>query len=327
MNNQTTISNSGLPLAVDLALDKGLPKYSPVAYLQKSMSLASVIVVCHLAQSKAGNASVTWDRNPEANITGYKVLWGTKLGTYPYGLDVGNNIDANLQNLPDGQLVFVVVRAYNSSNKESPLSEPLPIQTPYIVPNKPTGLAIQSQNLGEVTINWTAVPNLITRIYVGTQLGQGIQKYEVPASDHAITISGLSKRTPSQYYFSISLVDPKTGLESALTNLPVISSNGVVGSSPLLARSLSPVLVTSFSTPEVLNTSGSLTAKIQIEPVRQYPLLTISGPKGKKFTIQSSDGSTSWQNTFTSYLTSEAFVFIDTREKIARRFYRVASDK
>ncbi len=304
--------------------------------LKKTMALVGIMLSSAVYEHIASGAEVNiaWDPNPSstninANTTGYKVQWGTSIGNYPNTIDVGNKTDYKLTNLPDGALLHLIVTAYNASGVNGVPSVNLPVQTPYLVPNIPTGLGIQSQNQGEVTINWTPVPNYVTRIYVGTQLGQGIQRYDSPSSDGSINILGLAKRTTVKYYFSISQIDPNTGLESALTYLPGLSAMGVIGTSPLLKRGLRSVSLSNFSTTSTtLNTSGPLTTSMQYDPNAKLPILTISGPQGKKFTIESSDDNlATWERVFTSYMTDKNYIYFDSRQQVGSRFYRVLYEK
>lgn len=74
-----------------------------------------------------GTVAVAWNRNPEADVTGYKIYWGTVSRQYTQVLDVGNAVQATLTGLTNGQTYFCSVKAYNSSAQESAFSSEIPV--------------------------------------------------------------------------------------------------------------------------------------------------------------------------------------------------------
>lgn len=75
-----------------------------------------------LGATSPGTAALAWDRNPETNISGYKIYWGESTRQYTKVLDVGNEVEASLSGLTSGQTYFCSVRAYNTAGQESPYS-------------------------------------------------------------------------------------------------------------------------------------------------------------------------------------------------------------
>lgn len=98
---------------------------------------------------------LAWDANPEADIVGYRVRYGTSTGVHPQVLDVGNVTTATIPNLTPGTNYFFVVTAYNASLESPPSNEvmwiavtptptpsPSPRQTPTPTPTpRPTATA------------------------------------------------------------------------------------------------------------------------------------------------------------------------------------------
>ena len=74
-----------------------------------------------------------WDANPEPDIAGYRLYYGTASHTYTQEIDVGNSTTATVSNLPAGVIYFALT-AYNTASVESmPANEvayPAPSQTP-----------------------------------------------------------------------------------------------------------------------------------------------------------------------------------------------------
>lgn len=93
-------------------------KYLAVPLLRFALAILSLSGSV-LGATSPGTAAVAWDRNPETNISGYKIYWGESTRQYTRVLDVGNEVEATLTNLTSGQTYFCAVTAYNSAGQES----------------------------------------------------------------------------------------------------------------------------------------------------------------------------------------------------------------
>jgi hypothetical protein len=82
--------------------------------------MAFVLVAVVSASAEA--VTLAWNANPEPNIAGYVIAYGTTSGTYPSTVDVGNRTTWQLTGLTGGQRYYFVVRAYNSTGALSPNS-------------------------------------------------------------------------------------------------------------------------------------------------------------------------------------------------------------
>ena len=71
---------------------------------------------------QAATLTLMWNRNPESNVTGYLVSWGTHPGVYVSTLDVGNQMTAQVPGLVAGTPYYFVVQAYNNLGEFSPAS-------------------------------------------------------------------------------------------------------------------------------------------------------------------------------------------------------------
>jgi hypothetical protein len=74
-------------------------------------------------------ATASWDPNPEPNIAGYKISYGTQSGVHGTIIDVGNVTTFQL-NLPAGQRYYVVVQAYTTTGELSPKSAEAVVDIP-----------------------------------------------------------------------------------------------------------------------------------------------------------------------------------------------------
>jgi hypothetical protein len=94
-----------------------------------------VLVVASLlgTASALQAATVQWNPNPESDIAGYKLSYGTQTGVYTTSVDVGNVTTWNLTLTP-GTRYFVVLQAYNTGGLYSPYSA----EVVYDAPPAPT---------------------------------------------------------------------------------------------------------------------------------------------------------------------------------------------
>src|SRR6202790_1955998 len=60
-------------------------------------------------------ATATWNPNPETDIAGYILSYGTQSGVHPTSVDVGKVTTWQLTTLTPGQIYYFVVQAYNAS--------------------------------------------------------------------------------------------------------------------------------------------------------------------------------------------------------------------
>ncbi len=64
-------------------------------------------------------ATLTWSANTEADLSGYRLYYGTSSGSYDKNVDVGNKTSHSLSGLKSGQTYYIVARSYDSSGNES----------------------------------------------------------------------------------------------------------------------------------------------------------------------------------------------------------------
>ena len=78
----------------------------------KQVCVCSMIVLCLLALP-AEAATATWDPNPEPDVLGYVLAYGTQSGVYTTEINVGNVLSYEFFS-PPGYRYYLVVRAYNA---------------------------------------------------------------------------------------------------------------------------------------------------------------------------------------------------------------------
>ena len=78
----------------------------------------------------AGQVTVAWDPNPEAEVAGYKVYYGTHSGSYTASLDAGNTTSVVVSGLQEGATYYFAAVAYDASNNESGFSNEIAYAVP-----------------------------------------------------------------------------------------------------------------------------------------------------------------------------------------------------
>jgi hypothetical protein len=92
------------------------------------------LIPATLPAANAATVTLSWDQNPESDIAGYKLHYGTVSGNYQYDVDVGNYTSCTISGLAEGTTYYFAATAYNSGNVESGLSEELA----YTIPTLPS---------------------------------------------------------------------------------------------------------------------------------------------------------------------------------------------
>ncbi|MGH8163090.1 MAG: fibronectin type III domain-containing protein [Rhodanobacteraceae bacterium] len=122
--------------------------FSP--WLAQLFCLLLFPLVCSVAPASE-HVTVSWDRNPEPDIAGYRLYYGTAAHPYSQLLDVADH-SVEVSNLGAGKTYTFAVTAYNTSGAESLKSAPVS----YTVRGAPSNESI-------VTLD-----NISSRVFVQT---------------------------------------------------------------------------------------------------------------------------------------------------------------
>jgi hypothetical protein len=102
--------------------------------LKPLAALAALILSVGHALAAGGNSvSLAWDPNPETDVVGYRLQYGTVAGVYPNFVDAGAATSATVNGLNQGTTYHFTVVAYNSAGQNSTPSEAVT----YTVPGTP----------------------------------------------------------------------------------------------------------------------------------------------------------------------------------------------
>lgn len=155
----------------------GGPSPSACALAAALLSLVALPSAAPAALSGNPPPSITlvWNANPEPELTGYKVYYGTTSGVYTQTVDVGKVTTITLSDLVADVPLFSVVTAYDADGLESPPSE-------------------------EISFTVTAPPSAVLTMEPIT-LGPGVV---FPAGGKAPIISNRTLESSSDYGFTLS---------------------------------------------------------------------------------------------------------------------------
>jgi hypothetical protein len=85
--------------------------------------LCLALLLSGITSLTAQDLTLAWDANPESDIAGYRLHYGTTPGNYTQVKDVGNTTTASVGDLVAGTTYYFVVSAYNTADLEGPASE------------------------------------------------------------------------------------------------------------------------------------------------------------------------------------------------------------
>ena len=135
--------------------------------MKKLIVLLCAIYITAFTQT----AKVSWQRNTEEDLSGYKVYWGLQSRNYFESVNSGNVTQQIINNLLTDTLYYFAVTAYDKSGNESDYSAEvqfkikgdtliIPPDTVIVIkdtipPGIPTGLTIEEVT-PEVSFLWTA---------------------------------------------------------------------------------------------------------------------------------------------------------------------------
>jgi hypothetical protein len=196
-------------------------------------------------------ATATWNPNPEPDIAGYILSYGTLSGVHPTSIDVGNVTTWQLTTLTPGQIYFFVLQAYNSSglisvpSAEVVFTNPGPVATPPTLTQPPNqtsaeNAAVSLQLAGSdpdgdaLTYSATGLPpalsvNAATGLISGTLAAASAGTYRVTAtvSDGSLTDSKTFTWTVTHLNRPPTLMQPpnRTSATNATVSLQLLASD------------------------------------------------------------------------------------------------------
>jgi hypothetical protein len=245
-----TITESEIQLSIydnSDNFERGIVSYSP--FLLTPNTTAPVSPPQNVIKTKTGNDIVlTWNSNPESDITGYNIYYGTPTGySYTNAIDVGN---VNTYTIVGGNLnTEYAVTAYDSSKTgvdDQVNGNESWYSVSEIVPELPTGITADTAPR-KIKLNWTLSSSADVssyKIYRGTTSNPTTEIGSI--SSTATSFIDTSVTNGVDYFYRIKSVKP-SGLASDFsanitaksTNVWIVSKSGVTNG---FGSNLDPIL-------------------------------------------------------------------------------------
>ena len=132
------------------------------------LALAVLIIALLLSTTQVSSAAslhLGWNANTEADLSGYKVYYGTSSGSYGAPINVGNVTDYLLTGLTEGVTYYISITAYDTANNESEKATeitgvPPDTQSPTISITSPTSSATYTTTNNTITLSGSASDNV-----------------------------------------------------------------------------------------------------------------------------------------------------------------------
>lgn len=115
-----------------------------------ALSPLMIFSASQAADVPAAPVNLVWNPNPESNITGYKVHFGSSSGNYSQVIDVQGQNFAQLPQLILGNTYYLAVSAYNSAGQESPKSSELVLSATPPAPTEGTAFTMSGPGTGKL---------------------------------------------------------------------------------------------------------------------------------------------------------------------------------
>ena len=90
----------------------------------------------------AKDVAVSWNKNQETDIGGYRIYYGDSTGVYNTTVDVGNVTKYEINGLDGDKTYYFVLTAYDVALNESDFSEEVMFKFENIKPNPPNGITV-----------------------------------------------------------------------------------------------------------------------------------------------------------------------------------------
>ncbi len=158
--------------------------------------LASCTLATIASAADSGESVVlSWDRNPEPDIAGYRVFYGRSSGSQDETRDThGSGTEMPISGLEAGKTYYFAVLAYNWAGYESPLSDEVSYAVPAVEEKPPLvpDLSVKSSVVGNLTNGQGLGPAVNvpmgSAVGIGTVILRNLGKADL--SDLSLSIDG-----------------------------------------------------------------------------------------------------------------------------------------
>jgi IPT/TIG domain-containing protein/fibronectin type III domain protein/thrombospondin type 3 repeat protein len=254
------------------------------------VAFATVFIVLAYA-SHAGAQSVTlaWNPNPESDLAGYRVQYGTVSGNPSTTVDVGNVTTRQFTGLQFGVTYYFRVVAYNTSSMVStpsaevsftPVAPSVPTLTSISPTSGPTGggtvITLSGTNFASgatVTVGGAAATSVqvisATQVRATTPAGSaGARTVQITVGGQAASLSGAFTYTAPAPAPTLTSISPTSGPTAGGTVITLTGTNFASGATVTVggtaATSVQFVSATQVRATSPAGTAGARTVQITV---------------------------------------------------------------
>jgi fibronectin type 3 domain-containing protein len=149
------------------------------------LAIAACPFMASAAVVPSAGVSLEWSANPEPDVVGYKVYFGTESQNYTAVIDVVGATKTELPAVSLGSTYYLAVSAYNAAGDESPRSAELSVTAEVPAPVADTSMSFNGPGQGQLQWRYpkTNVPSADEfTIYASEDLKTWAPAGTVPAS-------------------------------------------------------------------------------------------------------------------------------------------------
>lgn len=188
-------------------------RLSPHSLRPAPCALFFFLTVLFFLSTHVQSAQVTlqWDPNPEADLAGYRVYYGTSSGSYSHSLDVGNTTTCTVSNLQDGILYYFAATAYDTNLAESEFSSEVVYGGGCAFSISPDSQSFGSSGgAGTISLStgtgcsWTAVSNVSWVIVTSNSSNSGSNKVYFSVASNSSSSSRSGTLTVAGKTFTVN---------------------------------------------------------------------------------------------------------------------------
>ena len=270
--------------------------------------------------ASAGQVSLAWDPNPEPDVIGYRLHYGTSSGQYSHSVNVGQTTTAALTDLTEDTRYFAVVTAYNAAGLESPPSNEVEFvigQAVIEATNELPMLSVESPDGNRVHVE-PATLLLYATLGSHEENAKRVEFYD------GTERLGASKLSP----WSLIWRNVGSG-QHELTAVVYFPDGSSLQSEPLTVG----VEARTTADPPRVSSEASKLLPIPIQTISEGSkadsfLIFASGQEGEWLRIQKSDDLIHWSPLGTLQIKSGYSYLIDhdALDELDRRYYRIVKD-
>lgn len=132
--------------------------YRSLKNVARRFSLLAILILSgtEVANAQSTNVTIAWEPNPELDVAGYRLYYGTSSSVYAEQIDAGLLTTATAPNLSIGSTYFFAVKAYNLAGLESAFSPEISYTVPSQTPTpSPTATATATASPNPLTVSGT----------------------------------------------------------------------------------------------------------------------------------------------------------------------------